>query len=83
MFIAAMWSAEPANPQEPHRAIRPDGRGQVTVADTGPGVPDDVKEAIFARFEWGNDLSICRMLTARYGGRIKVEDRVAGHAIKT
>ncbi|NMA09502.1 MAG: ATP-binding protein, partial [Methanomicrobiales archaeon] len=59
----------------------------VTVADTGPGVPDDLKEAIFFRFEreggrrgsQGLGLSICRMLAARYGGRIWVEDRVRGH----
>ncbi|WP_243670577.1 HAMP domain-containing histidine kinase [Methanoculleus chikugoensis] len=59
----------------------------VTVADTGPpGVPDDLKEAIFFRFEreggrrgsQGLGLSICRMLAARYGGRIWVEDRVPG-----
>ncbi|WP_292728439.1 PAS domain S-box protein [Methanoculleus sp.] len=58
----------------------------VTVADTGPGVPDDAKETIFFRFEreggrrgsQGLGLSICRMLTARYGGRIWAEDCVAG-----
>jgi len=62
----------------------------VTVADTGPGVPDDAKETILFRFERENGrrgsqglgLSICRMLTARYGGRIWVEDRVEGHREK-
>ena len=59
----------------------------VTVADTGPGVPDEAKEVIFSRFEQGKaresgqglGLSICRMLVVRYGGRIWVEDRVPGH----
>ena len=59
----------------------------VTVADTGPGIPDDMKEALFYRFEreggrrgsQGLGLSICRMLTARYGGRVWVDDRVEGH----
>jgi PAS domain S-box-containing protein len=59
----------------------------VTVADTGPGIPEDAKETIFFRFEreggrrgsQGLGLSICRMLTARYGGRIWAEDRVCGH----
>ena len=59
----------------------------VTIADTGPGVPDSAKKRIFARFEQGAaresgqglGLSICRMLTACYGGRIWIEDRVAGH----
>jgi two-component system, OmpR family, sensor histidine kinase KdpD len=58
----------------------------VTVADTGPGVPDKMKEAIFDRFErekgrgsgQGLGLSICRMLVERYGGRIWVEDRIPG-----
>jgi Signal transduction histidine kinase len=47
---------------------------------------EDAGEAIFSRFEQGKargsgqglGLSICRMLLARYGGRIRVEDRVAG-----
>ncbi|WP_292517328.1 PAS domain S-box protein [Methanoculleus sp.] len=49
----------------------------VTVADTGPGIPDFAKEAIFSRFGQegrggarGLGLSICRMLLARYGGKI-------------
>lgn len=58
----------------------------VTVADTGPGIPDAAKETIFYRFEreggrrgsQGLGLSICRMLTARYGGRIWAENRIAG-----
>ncbi len=58
----------------------------VTVADTGPGVPDDLKEAIFHRFERGQTraqgeglgLYICRKLLERYGGSIWVEDRVPG-----
>jgi PAS domain S-box-containing protein len=58
----------------------------VTVADTGPGVHDEMKESIFNRFErekgrgsgQGLGLSICRMLVERYGGSIWVEDRVPG-----
>ncbi|MCK9343689.1 MAG: PAS domain-containing sensor histidine kinase, partial [Massilibacteroides sp.] len=64
-----------------------DGSVVVTVADTGPGVPDELKESIFHRFERGRTrargeglgLYICRTLLERYGGRIWVEDRVAGH----
>ena len=59
----------------------------VTIADTGPGIPDEMKDALFFRFEQergrrgsqGLGLSICRMLTARYGGRVWVDDRVEGH----
>ncbi len=58
----------------------------VTVADTGPGIPDDLKKAIFHRFERGQTrargeglgLYICHKLLERYGGRIWVEDRVPG-----
>ncbi|HOI13176.1 MAG TPA: PAS domain S-box protein [Methanoculleus sp.] len=65
-----------------------EGMIQVSVADTGPGVPDDAKEAIFSRFEQGKvresgqslGLYIVGMLVARYGGSIRVEDRVAGRS---
>ncbi len=64
-----------------------DGSLVVTVADTGPGVPDELKESIFHQFGRGRvrakgeglGLYICRTLLERYGGRIWVEDRVAGH----
>ncbi|MDK2889895.1 MAG: hypothetical protein PWR21_527 [Methanoculleus sp.] len=63
-----------------------EGMVQVSVADTGPGIPDDAKKAIFSRFEQGETrgsgqglgLRICWMLVARYGGRIWIEDRVPG-----
>ncbi len=59
---------------------------QVSVEDTGPGIPDRTKESIFHRFErgWaegcgdGLGLFIVRTLIERYGGTIRVEDRVEG-----
>jgi signal transduction histidine kinase len=59
----------------------------VSVEDTGPGVPDEMKEAVFMRFGQsrnqksgqGLGLYITRMLITRYGGRIWVDDRVPGH----
>ncbi|MCK8518404.1 sensor histidine kinase [Methanoculleus sp. 7T] len=59
----------------------------VSVEDTGPGVPDEMKEAVFMRFGMnrnrksgqGLGLYITRMLVTRYGGRIRVDDRVPGH----
>ncbi|HOZ44133.1 MAG TPA: sensor histidine kinase [Methanoculleus sp.] len=59
----------------------------ISIEDTGPGVPDAVKPRVFNRLARGNGeaagtglgLYICRMLIARYGGRIWVDDRVAGH----
>ncbi|MDD3070086.1 sensor histidine kinase [Methanoculleus horonobensis] len=58
----------------------------VSVEDTGPGIPDEIKQRLFARFERGMGrgsgeglgLFICRMLVERYGGWIRVEDRVPG-----
>ncbi|HMA06079.1 MAG TPA: ATP-binding protein [Methanomicrobiales archaeon] len=59
---------------------------EVAVADTGPGIPDDLKAVIFARFQRGRGkksgkglgLYITRIIVERYGGRIWAEDRVPG-----
>jgi len=70
-------------------AVRVAERGEeveVSVEDTGPGIPDPMKESIFSRFErgWvggygdGLGLFIVRTLVERYGGTIRVEDRVEG-----
>ncbi|NVO67132.1 GAF domain-containing protein [Methanofollis tationis] len=58
----------------------------VTVADNGPGIPDDQKENVFGRFVRnaprvsgkGLGLWICRTLAERYGGSITAGDRVPG-----
>lgn len=58
----------------------------VTVADSGPGVPEENKELIFRRFERGQEegrgeglgLYITKTLVERYGGRIWAEDRISG-----
>ncbi|KUG21347.1 MAG: PAS domain S-box protein [Methanomicrobiaceae archaeon] len=67
-----------------------DGEVLVSVEDTGPGVPDEVKESIFQRFERGRaagkgeglGLFICRTVVARYGGRIWADDRVPGQPME-
>ena len=69
-----------------------EGRGEVLVSveDMGPGIPDEVKGTLFQRFERGTGrgkgqglgLYIVRMLVERYGGRVWIEDRVAGHPEK-
>jgi signal transduction histidine kinase len=59
----------------------------VSVEDTGPGIQDEVKGKLFTRFERGMargrgeglGLYICRTLVERYGGMVRVEDRVPGH----
>ncbi len=70
-------------------AIRAEVQGAevlVSVEDTGPGIPDEVKKKLFRRFERGMGrgsgeglgLFIVRTLVERYGGKIRVEDRVPG-----
>ncbi|MDN7024082.1 PAS domain S-box protein [Methanoculleus sp. FWC-SCC1] len=62
-----------------------DGVVRVSVEDTGPGVPDADKEAIFHRYEQkkrgvgeGLGLYLVQILVERYGGRIWAEDRISG-----
>lgn len=58
----------------------------VSVEDTGPGIPDDMKETIFTRFRKGTNkrsgkglgLYIVRSLVEKYGGRVWADDRVPG-----
>ncbi|MCK9278088.1 MAG: ATP-binding protein [Methanoculleus sp.] len=59
---------------------------RVSIEDTGPGVPDDQKEAIFHRYEQkkrgvgeGLGLYLVQILIDRYGGSVWIEDRVPGH----
>jgi len=69
------------------RVEEQDGEVLVSVEDTGPGIPDEVKPGLFSRFRKGKSsksgkglgLYIVRMLVTRYGGRIRVEDRAPGH----
>ena len=59
----------------------PEGRAVVSVADQGPGVPEEFKTRIFGRFEQakhdkggtGLGLAICKVLVERMGGRIWCE----------
>ncbi len=63
-----------------------DGMVQVTVEDTGPGIPDAMKHEVFDRFRTGGrgrsgkglGLYITRVLVERYGGSIRADDRVPG-----
>jgi signal transduction histidine kinase len=68
---------------EIHLAARrsPEGRVVLSVADQGPGVPEEFKTRIFGRFEQakhdkggtGLGLAICKVLVERMGGRIWCE----------
>jgi two-component system, NtrC family, sensor kinase len=68
--------------------IAPDHRSYIlSVADRGPGVPDDDKLRIFEPFfskhngGSGLGLAVCHGIVAAHGGRITVEDRAGPGAV--
>lgn len=64
----------------------PGGMVEISVSDTGPGIPDAVKPLIFDRFaqdsktrsSYGLGLHIVKMLVESYGGTVWAEDRIRG-----
>ncbi|CAJ36480.1 PAS domain-containing protein [Methanocella arvoryzae] len=60
---------------------------RVTVEDDGPGIPDDVKDRLFIRFQRGKTkvtgrglgLYLVKTLVEDFGGCVRVEDRVKGN----
>ncbi|KQP67967.1 PAS domain-containing sensor histidine kinase [Methylobacterium sp. Leaf111] len=59
---------------------------EITVADTGPGIADEVADRLFQPFVttkasgMGVGLSICRTIIEAHGGRLTVERNAAGGA---
>jgi two-component system sensor kinase FixL len=57
---------------------------QVSIADTGPGIPQRVRENLFQAFNSSKDegmglgLSICRTIVETHGGKIRAVDRPEG-----
>lgn len=50
---------------------------RVQVADNGPGIPDDRKDAVFETDEWGETgigLYLARTLVTNFGGDIRIQD---------
>jgi signal transduction histidine kinase len=60
---------------------------EISVTDTGKGISDTMKPLVFDRFmkdtdrrgSYGLGLHIVKMLIEAYGGRVRADDRVAGH----
>ncbi|CAN5521708.1 ATP-binding protein [soil metagenome] len=69
---------------------RTDGQGlTLTIADSGPGVPEHLREAIFARGVTskpdvpggrGIGLALVRLVAAQHGGRVDASDAATGGA---
>src|SRR5260221_4851181 len=67
-------------------------RVRVEVTDTGPGIPDEYKAAIFDRFQQldstkgnrrgtGLGLTFCKLIIEAHGGAIWIEDNPGGGSI--
>jgi signal transduction histidine kinase len=64
------------------------GRQRFTVADRGPGVPDEKKNRIFEKYQTGVPgegsgigLAFCRVASRALKGEIRVEDRPGGGSV--
>ncbi len=64
---------------------------RLEIIDHGPGIPDDLKERIFARYTQqdsikaqgsGIGLTLVQRIVGRYSGKVWVEDRVEGDHTK-
>lgn len=86
--IEAMTPAEISRRELKIRSVGlPSGRVQVSVEDTGPGLPPVDDATLFSTFYttkpqgMGMGLSICRSILQNLGGRIRAEDRPGGGAV--
>src|SRR3954451_2832407 len=82
----AVRHARPDDPQVVVGATTREDGWEISVADNGPGVPDDLRPRAFdlcARGEHGGTglgLAICRRAVERHGGRIWIADAPQGGA---
>lgn len=80
--VEAMSTLEPARERKLTISSSRGAEGlvQVSVSDTGPGLPEDIRERLFSAFNsskkdgLGIGLSICRTIVEAHGGKIWVDD---------
>ena len=77
------------------RGIKKDGKAQISVADNGPGILDEVKSHIFEMFYTGNNtiadshrslglgLALCRSIIEAHGGTLVLTDNIPRGCIFT
>ena len=70
------------------RGIKKDGKAQISVADNGPGISEEVKPHIFEMFYTGNNtiadshrslglgLALCRSIIEAHGGTLVLTDNI-------
>jgi two-component system sensor kinase FixL len=70
-------------------ALGEDGMIRITVADSGPGIAQEVAGQLFQAFVstkssgMGLGLSICREIVEAHGGRLRIANRIGGGAVVT
>jgi two-component system sensor kinase FixL len=63
------------------------GMVEISVADSGPGLPDEVRSRLFQPFVttkptgMGIGLSVCQGIVELHGGRIWADDRIGGGTV--
>lgn len=69
-------------------AVEHDGACEVTVADDGPGIPEQLREVVFERGvstedegQHGLGLAMCRRIVHEHGGEIRAEASPSGGAL--
>jgi signal transduction histidine kinase len=89
LFLNLLMNASEATPAGGRITIgvgRSDGRVLVSVADTGPGIPEDALGRVFDPFfttkERGSGLglAICAGIADSHGARLRVENVITGGA---
>lgn len=84
--VEAGRASDPAAPVEVAAAAG-DAAVEVTVADRGPGLPDDVKERLFHPFASGRPegvglgLALARRIVVLHGGALELEERAGGGTV--